>query len=210
MSEIVTSCEDKALEINLEPRFYGTFAEIGAGQEVARHLFRIGGAAGTIAKSISAYDMKFSDAIYGPSDRYVSRARAQTMLDFEFSLLQERLSEERRENTCFFTFADTVAARSYSRKRDGNGWLGLKFQHEPLRFAKSSLDPLPPARQGERPATGGLGDLGSQSPVRDALFSPRSSPRGGDSARPARRRPRGRQPHRVHRTGFSRTSTIDC
>ena len=131
MSKIVTSCEDKALEINLEPRFYGTFAEIGAGQEVARHLFRVGGAAGTIAKSISAYDMKFSDAIYGPSDRYVSRARAQTMLDFEFSLLQERLSEERRENTCFFTFADTVAARSYSRKRDGNGWLGLKFQHEP-------------------------------------------------------------------------------
>ena len=126
-----TKTEEKALGINLAPEWYGTLAEIGAGQEVARFLFRVGGAAGTVAKSMSAYDMTFSDAIYGPSDRYVSRQRVCTMLDFEYGLLEERLSGTRGADTKFFAFADTVAARSYSRKQDGKGWLGIKFQHKP-------------------------------------------------------------------------------
>ena len=89
----------KALEINLDPTKYGTFAEIGAGQEVARWFFRVGGAAGTIAKTISAYDMIISDAIYGPTERYVSRYRLSTMLDYEFKLMQERLGEKRGSTT---------------------------------------------------------------------------------------------------------------
>src|SRR5215217_1740009 len=115
----------KALQINLDPSKYGTFAEIGAGQEVARWFFRVGGAAGTIAKAMSAYDMLFSDAIYGQSDRYVSRRRLQTMLEHEYGLLHERLNEQRGDRTTFFVFADTVATRSYSRQEDGHGWLGI-------------------------------------------------------------------------------------
>jgi hypothetical protein len=122
----------KALQVNLDPVKYGTFAEIGAGQEVARWFFRVGGAAGTIAKAMSAYDMTFSDAIYGPSDRYVSRRRLQTMLDHEYELLVERLGEQRGARTKFFVFADTVATRSYSRQEPGHGWLGIRFQTEPL------------------------------------------------------------------------------
>ncbi len=121
----------KALQVNLDPAKYGTFAEIGAGQEVARWFFRVGGAAGTIAKAMSAYDMIFSDAIYGHSDRYVSRSRLQTMLDHEYGLLIERLDSQRGDRTRFFVFADTVATRSYSRKEDGHGWLGIRFQTEP-------------------------------------------------------------------------------
>src|SRR5271165_5538009 len=105
----------KAVQINLDNSKYGTFAEIGAGQEVARWFFRVGGAAGTIAKSISAYDMTVSDAIYGPAGRYVSRERLETMLDYEYQLMTERLAEKRGENTRFFVFADTVAAKSYTR-----------------------------------------------------------------------------------------------
>jgi hypothetical protein len=120
--------QQKALEINLTERLYGTFAEIGAGQEVVRWFFQAGGAAGTIAKSISAYDMTVSDAIYGPSPRYVSRERLQTMLDYEFSLLRERLSPLRGPTTDFFVFADTVAARNFSGTNDCHGWLGVKFQ----------------------------------------------------------------------------------
>ncbi len=122
----------KALKINLDPLQYGTLAEIGAGQEVARWFFRVGGAAGTIAKAMSAYDMTFSDAIYGASDRYVSRRRLQTMLDHEYGLLIERLNAQRGERTTFFVFADTVATRSYSRQEDGHGWLGIRFQAQPL------------------------------------------------------------------------------
>ena len=122
----------KALQVNIDPVRYGTFAEIGAGQEVARWFFRVGGAAGTIAKAMSAYDMTFSDAIYGQSDRYVSRLRLQTMLDHEYGLLIERLNRKRGDKTRFFVFADTVATRSYSRKEDGHGWLGIRFQTEPL------------------------------------------------------------------------------
>src|SRR4029077_19485893 len=102
----------KALEVNLDPSKYGVFAEIGAGQEVARWFFRVGGAAGAIAKTISAYDMTVSDAIYGHSDRYVSRTRLQSMLDHEYQLLLKRLGRKRGDSVKFFVFADTVAARS--------------------------------------------------------------------------------------------------
>src|SRR5205085_12304680 len=107
------STHQKALQINLDQTKYGTFAEVGAGQEVARWFFRVGGAAGTIAKSISAYDMIISDAIYGPTERYVSRYRLGMMLDHEFRLLLERLNEKRGSTTRFFVFADTVAAKSF-------------------------------------------------------------------------------------------------
>ena len=105
----------KAVQINLDNTKYGTFAEIGAGQEVVRWFFLVGGAAGTIAKSMSAYDMTVSDAIYGVAGRYVSRGRLDTMLDHEYSLMIERLAVKRGENTRFFTFADTIATKSYSR-----------------------------------------------------------------------------------------------
>ena len=100
--------DQKALQINLDPGKYGTFAEIGAGQEVARWFFRVGGAAGTIAKPISAYDMLVSDAIYGPCERYVSRQRLQSMLEHEYALLLERLDVKRGDSTRFFVFANTV------------------------------------------------------------------------------------------------------
>jgi hypothetical protein len=119
---------DKALRINLDPARYGAFAEIGAGQEVARWFFLVGGAAGTVAKTMSAYDMTVSDAVYGPSKRYVSRQRLQAMLDHEWELLLERLDRERGATTQFFVFANTVAARSYSRQDEGHGWLGVRFQ----------------------------------------------------------------------------------
>ena len=121
----------KALRINLDARRYGTFAEIGAGQEVARWFFHVGGASGTVAKTISAYDMAVSDAVYGASDRYVSRQRLQSMLDREYALLLERLDAPRGGDTAFFVFADTVAARSYSHAEDGRGWLGIRWQTEP-------------------------------------------------------------------------------
>src|ERR1041384_4057749 len=102
----------KALQINLDAKRYGTFADIGAGQEVARRFFQVGGASGTVAKTMSAYDMTFSDAIYGPTDRYVSRVRLQTMLDHEYDLLIERLDGKFGAEKTFFVFADTIASRS--------------------------------------------------------------------------------------------------
>src|SRR5580704_16036791 len=120
----------KALQINMDAKRYGTFAEIGAGQEVARWFFHVGGAAGTVAKTISAYDMGVSDAIYGPSDRYVSRKRLQSMLDYEFNLVLERLDALRGEKSTFFVFADTVATHSFTRQEDGHGWMGIRFQAE--------------------------------------------------------------------------------
>jgi len=121
----------KALQINLDPTKYGTFAEIGAGQEVARWFFRVGGAAGTIAKTMSAYDMTISDAIYGPADRYVTRQRLQSMLDHEYGLLVERLKPTRGATTRFFVFADTVRARGYKATDESHGWMGVRFQTEP-------------------------------------------------------------------------------
>src|SRR5213592_4429165 len=102
MPNEVLSPHQKALRINLDARRYGTFAEIGAGQEVARWFFRAGGAAGTVAKTISAYDMAVSDAIYGPTERYVSRRRLQAMLEHEYALLLERLTAKRGDTTQFF------------------------------------------------------------------------------------------------------------
>ena len=121
----------KALRINLEPRWYGTIAEIGAGQEVARWFFRAGGAAGTVAKSMSAYDMAVSDAVYGRSDRYVSQGRLEAMLDHELALDVERLGPSRGDDTCFFAFADTVVARSYRGGNECHGWMGVRFLAHP-------------------------------------------------------------------------------
>ena len=121
----------KALTVNLDPRRYGTFAEIGAGQEVVRWFFRVGGGAGTIAKSMSAYDMKVSDAIYGRAGRYVCRERLQAMLNYEHQLNLDRLRDVRGDTSTFFTFADTVAARGYKGGSECHGWMGIKFQAHP-------------------------------------------------------------------------------
>lgn len=130
-AEMDLGTDKKAFQINLDAKKYGTFAEIGAGQEVARRFFHVGGAAGTVAKTMSAYDMTFSDAIYGPADRYVSRNRLQTMLDHEYSLLIERLDKKLGGVRTFFVFADTVAARSFKQHNESHGWLGVRFQTEP-------------------------------------------------------------------------------
>ncbi|MEZ4910615.1 MAG: TonB-dependent receptor [Saprospiraceae bacterium] len=124
--------DQKALEINLNDPIYGTFAEIGAGQEVARNFFQAGAAAGTIAKTMSAYDKTYSDAIYGPepSNRYVCEDRLYKMLDHEWQLMEERLKASRPDAT-FFVFADTVQAINYTRTIKGNGWLGVRFRLSP-------------------------------------------------------------------------------
>jgi hypothetical protein len=122
--------QEKALQINLSKAIYGSFAEIGAGQEVAANFFKVGGASGTIAKTISAYDMKFSDAIYGQCERYVCEDRLIQMLDREYSYLPERLPH-RIEGTRFFAFADTVEALNFERTNFGHGWIGLRFQLQP-------------------------------------------------------------------------------
>jgi len=129
-AEMDVGTNKKAFQINLDAKKYGTFAEIGAGQEVARRFFHVGGASGTIAKTMSAYDMTFSDAIYGTADRYVSRNRLQTMLDHEYKLLLERLDEKLGNQRTFFVFADTVAARSFKQHNESHGWLGVRFQTE--------------------------------------------------------------------------------
>ncbi len=126
-----TDTHQKALRINLDPRWYGTIAEIGAGQEVVRWFFLVGGAAGTIAKSMSAYDMAVSDAVYGPADRYVSMGRLQAMLDHEYELNVARLEESRGDSTAFFAFADTVVARTFQGGNECHGWMGVKFQAHP-------------------------------------------------------------------------------
>ncbi len=121
----------KALAFNMDTDNYGTIAEIGAGQETVRWFFKVGGAAASIAKSMSAYDMQFSDAIYGDTRRYVSRERLHAMLDTEYRILLQRLQEKRGERCAFFAFANTVATYSYSTKRPGHGWLGIRFQKQP-------------------------------------------------------------------------------
>lgn len=131
--ETILSLRQKALKINLAKKFYGTFAEIGAGQEVARHFFQAGGSSGSIAKTISAYDMIFSDSIYGkePSGRYVSQSRLLRMLEKEFNLLEERLGDTRGKDHAFFVFADTVATLNFKKTNEGHGWLGMRFQTAP-------------------------------------------------------------------------------
>ena len=131
MAEESLTTEQKAFAVNMDLAKYGAFAEIGAGQEVARWFFRAGGAAGTVAKTISAYDMDVSNSFYGKTDRYVSRQRLETMLDYEYGRLQEELDAKRGEKTTFFVFAETVAATSFIRRNEAHGWLGMKFQRRP-------------------------------------------------------------------------------
>ncbi len=122
---------DKALELNLDPAVYGTFAEIGAGQETANWFFRASGTAGLVAKTISAYDMTMSDAIYGHADRYVSAPRLQAMLEHEYAILLERLGPKRGKDTTFFSFCNTVRARGWNDSAECHGWLGVRFQMRP-------------------------------------------------------------------------------
>jgi len=131
MDESTPSTRQKALAINLDATTYGTFAEIGGGQEVARWFFSVGGAAGTVAKTISAYDMAVSDSLYGPAKRYVSRQRLEAMLEQEFAQLLDRLGSTRGDSKRFFAFANTVATRSYAHPGNGLGWLGVRFQSRP-------------------------------------------------------------------------------
>src|SRR5882757_4163087 len=131
MDDTASNTRKKALVLNLDATTYGTFAEIGAGQEVARWFFSVGGAAGTVAKSISAYDMAVSSGLYGTAQRYVSRQRLEAMLEQEFVQLVGRLGPERGESKRFFVFADTAATRSYGKSGNGRGWLGIRFQAEP-------------------------------------------------------------------------------
>ena len=131
MASVENPVNEKAIAINKDPRVYGAFAEIGAGQEVARRFFSVPGAAQTVAKTISAYDMTFSDAIYGAATRYVSRARLDSMLGHEFELLGERLDAKVGSERTFFAFADTVAARSMRRHDEAHGWMGVRFQSSP-------------------------------------------------------------------------------
>ncbi len=122
--------QEKALQINLSRAIYGSFAEVGGGQETAANFFKVGGASGTIAKTMSAYDMKFSDAIYGACDRYVSENRLISMIEHEYQLLPERLPH-RVDETRFFAFADTVEILNFERTNQGQGWMGIRFQLKP-------------------------------------------------------------------------------
>src|ERR1700727_207369 len=125
-----TDIHAKALAINLESSIYGTFAEIGAGQEVARWFLSVGAASGTVAEATSAYDKTISDDIYGAGTRYVSKERLLAMLNCEYKVLVDRLDKERGASTRFFVFADTVATRNYQGNNEQHGWLGLRFQAE--------------------------------------------------------------------------------
>lgn len=133
MERIILSTAQKALKINLNENVYGTFAEIGAGQEVVRHFFRAGGASGTVAKTMSAYDKDFSDAIYGREvdGRYVTENRLRKMLDHEYSLIEQRLSRDRYPDKCFFAFSNTIATINFTKKFKGHGWMGMRFQLNP-------------------------------------------------------------------------------
>ncbi len=125
--------KQKALAINLDPEIYGSFAEIGAGQDVAANFFKAGGSSGTIAKTMSAYDMTFSDAIYGAEKkhRYVSESRLIAMCEKEYGLLIERLEAQRGTTSTFFAFSDTMATLNYQKTNSGHGWMGVRFQLKP-------------------------------------------------------------------------------
>ena len=157
MAEETHSAPQKALKINLDARKFGTFAEIGAGQEVARWFFHVGKAAGTVAKSISAYDMVISDSIYGAAGHYVSRQRLEAMLDHEFDRLVTHLAETRAKDTALFAFADTSATHTHSstptHAPSGSSWLGIRFQTEPggppsqIIIHAAMLDPITVGQQ---------------------------------------------------------------
>lgn len=131
--EQIPSMKDKALRINLNENIYGTFSEIGAGQETVRHFFRAGGSSGTIAKAMSAYDKDFSDAVYGVEEdgRYVTESRLRKILHHEADLIEKRLSRKKHPNKIFFSFANTVATIDYAKQFKGHGWVGIKYQLEP-------------------------------------------------------------------------------
>ncbi|OSY88346.1 nicotinate-nucleotide adenylyltransferase [Tenacibaculum holothuriorum] len=130
----VPTSKAKALRVNLNANIYGTFAEIGAGQETVRNFFRAGGASGTIAKAMSAYDKDFSDAIYGIENdgRYVTEARLKKMLRHEMDLIEERLDRQKHPDKLFFSYANTVATINFTKKFKGHGWVGIRFQLDPL------------------------------------------------------------------------------
>lgn len=138
---MVLSAAQKALRTNLNPNIYGSFAEIGAGQETVRHFFRAGGASGTIAKAMSAYDKEFSDAIYGQEDagRYVTENRLRKMLNHEYQLLNERINRDTSPDKCFFAFANTVATINFAKTFKGHGWLGVRYQTQPDREANEVI-----------------------------------------------------------------------
>lgn len=131
--ENILSIQNKCTRLNLNENIYGTFAEIGAGQETVRHFFRAGNPKGTIAKTLSAYDKDFSDAIYGldPQNRYVTETRLKRMIDYEANLIEQRLSRKKYPDKLFFSYANTVATIDWAKKYKGHGWLGVKFQREP-------------------------------------------------------------------------------
>jgi hypothetical protein len=131
--EQIPSLKDKTLRINLNENIYGTFAEIGAGQETVRHFFRSGGSSGTIAKAMSAYDKDFSDAIYGVEEdgRYVTESRLKKMLSHEVDLIEQRLKRDKHPSKMFFSYANTVATIDFAKQFKGHGWVGIKFQIEP-------------------------------------------------------------------------------
>jgi len=133
MEREILNTNRKALIVNLNPMLYGSFAEIGAGQEVARNFFQAGGASGTIAKTISAYDMAYSDFIYckGKKERYVSQSRLEKMLDIEYQKTTTVLQEIRGDKTCFFAFADTVTTINYKKDNFSHGWMGIRYQLNP-------------------------------------------------------------------------------
>jgi hypothetical protein len=141
MADMVLSAAQKALRTNLNPNIYGSFAEIGAGQETVRHFFRAGGASGTIAKAMSAYDKEFSDAIYGQeaAGRYVTENRLRKMLNHEYQLLHERINRETSPDKCFFSFANTVATINFAKTFKGHGWLGVRYQTRPDREANEVI-----------------------------------------------------------------------
>lgn len=160
MAEETHSAQQKALKINLDARKFGTFAEIGAGQEVVRWFFHAGRAAGTVAKSISAYDMALSDVLYGPAGHYVSRERLEAMLDSEFNSLVTRLDQTRGDKTAFFVFADTSATRTHSPRASGHSWLGVRFQAEPRGEPSEIIihvEMLDPVTVGQQEALGLIG-----------------------------------------------------
>ncbi len=130
MNQVVLSPAQKALQINLDSNLYGTFAEIGAGQEVVRHFFRAGGASGTVAKAMSAYDKDFSDAIYGKETdgRYVCESRLKKIIAHEYGLITERIERNKHPEKRFFSFANNVATINFSKSNDGHGWMGIRFQ----------------------------------------------------------------------------------
>ncbi len=155
-----TDVHGKALAINLDGTRYGTFAEIGAGQEVARWFLRVGAASGTVAQTISAYDKTFSDVTYGSGTRYVSRERLLAMLDYEYGLLDKRLGSTRGAQTRFFVFADTIAARNFKGDNEQHGWLGIRFQEQPGRKTSDILihvNLMDPSAQLQQEAIGLLG-----------------------------------------------------